>query len=118
MVDDNLYSKFLLRFSPSPPNMVNTVKTKNGLVIALPIQNWIVMDSIGHYCTVWSESIKNEQRYFLYDPDRSKTNHTQNYVTRSWIPEEKKKLCRSGRAGNSLIGFLSESLVFCPKMSE
>ena len=46
------YSKFLIRFSPSPPNMVNTVKTKNGLFIALPIQNWIVLDSIGHYCTV------------------------------------------------------------------
>ena len=35
---------------------------------------------------------------------------------------EKEKILRSrrlhGRAGNSLIGFPSESLVFCPKMSE
>ena len=50
--------------------MVNTVKTKNGLFIALPIQNWIVMDSIGHYCTVRIDG-KRTCNVFQYDPNQS-----------------------------------------------
>ena len=65
------------------------------------------IDSIAVLAILLQDDLKKEMNlsYYLYRP------YTNNPILQS-------SLLQNSRAGNLLIGFLSESLVFCPKMSE